>query len=258
MEVGAVAGMILAELLARPQRKIDSPAGILTFSSHSLTRRFPWIQTLSVILVYPDRFAQNQPRRETHDYALPGDCIIAAHGNPFEALELAEGLFDTGAEFVELLRREPASVLRVLSPGDSRGDAARGRRPHSCGDGPPDTRSTYTEAPGTPRRQRVVPRCTACRRRLGAFILRNRSDRLTRPWVEINARKRYTRLRRRMTDNSPSPAQKSPIEAGSGAEVTLLERSASWKPAQSPSLPTGPMPANTPPIVPVELATTEG
>ena len=72
-----------------------------------------------------DGFYQHQAARETHDRRVAGDCLFAAHGDTLEALELADGLLDTRSEFVDPLRKEPASLLGVLPPGNDRGDAAR-------------------------------------------------------------------------------------------------------------------------------------
>ena len=72
-----------------------------------------------------DGFHQYQGAGEADDCGIAGDGLFAAHGDTLEALELADSLLDTRPEFVESLRKEPTSLLGVLSPGDDRRDAAR-------------------------------------------------------------------------------------------------------------------------------------
>ena len=51
--------------------------------------------------------------------------FLAAHGDAFEPLKLADCLFDARPEFIEALRKEAPSLLGVFAARDNRCDAAR-------------------------------------------------------------------------------------------------------------------------------------
>ena len=58
--------------------------------------------------------------------------FLAAQRDPFEALELADGLLNAGAAFVESAREELGPDCDILSVRDNRTDAAPARRLAVC------------------------------------------------------------------------------------------------------------------------------
>jgi len=69
-----------------------------------------------------DGFGPYQPASKADDGCVADIGLVATKGDAFEALELADRLFDAGSEFVETLRKEAASVLGVLAAGNDRCD----------------------------------------------------------------------------------------------------------------------------------------
>ena len=67
-----------------------------------------------------DGFNQHQPACKTDDGGVADVGLFAAHGDAFEPLELADGLFDARPEFIETLGKEAASLLGVFTTRDHR------------------------------------------------------------------------------------------------------------------------------------------
>ena len=74
-----------------------------------------------------DGFNQHQPAGKTDEGRVADVGLLAAHGDPFESLELANGLFDARPEFIETLGKEAASLPGVFTTRDDRCDATRKR-----------------------------------------------------------------------------------------------------------------------------------
>jgi hypothetical protein len=79
-------------------------------------------------LLGPDGFDQDECASEGDECAVTVLGFITTHGNPLEALELAEGLFDAGAGFVQDFGKEGRLVLGVRAVRYHRSDAALARR----------------------------------------------------------------------------------------------------------------------------------
>ena len=71
-----------------------------------------------------DGFHQYHSAGKTDEGCVAGAGFVAAHGDAFEALELADGLFDAGPQTVEALWEEPASLPGIFATWDDRRDAA--------------------------------------------------------------------------------------------------------------------------------------
>lgn len=61
---------------------------------------------------------------ECHERRVVPRRLLAAQSDALEALELADGLLDSGTASIEGLGEEHGLVLRVLPEGDDRRDAA--------------------------------------------------------------------------------------------------------------------------------------
>ena len=79
-----------------------------------------------------DGFNQHQPACKTDDGGVADVGLFAAHGDALESLELADGLFDPRAEFIEALRKEAGSLLGVFTTRDHWCDATRPRGGAIC------------------------------------------------------------------------------------------------------------------------------
>ena len=87
---------------------------------------------LGIRLGRVDGFNQHQPACKTDDGGVADVGLFAAHGDAFEPLELADGLFDPRPEFVETLGKEAASLLGVFTTRDHRSDATHKRGDAIC------------------------------------------------------------------------------------------------------------------------------
>jgi len=85
-----------------------------------------------VVLGRVDGFNQHQPACKTDDGGVADVGLFAAHGDAFEPLELADGLFDARPEFIETLGKEAASLLGVSPTRDHGCDATRKRSDAIC------------------------------------------------------------------------------------------------------------------------------
>jgi hypothetical protein len=65
-----------------------------------------------------DGFDQGQSASEADESGVADECFVAAQGDTFEALELADGLFDARPEPVEALWEEAAPLLGILATGE--------------------------------------------------------------------------------------------------------------------------------------------
>jgi len=67
-----------------------------------------------------DGYDQHQPACKTDDGRVDDVGLLAAHGNWFEPLELADRLFDTCPQFMEALGKKAPSLLGVCAARDGR------------------------------------------------------------------------------------------------------------------------------------------
>jgi hypothetical protein len=71
-----------------------------------------------------DGFDQYHGAGKVDEGAIAGAGLVAAHGDTLEAFQLADGLFDAGAQLVERLGEETAPLLGVFATRDDWGYAA--------------------------------------------------------------------------------------------------------------------------------------
>ena len=71
-----------------------------------------------------DGFDQDHAASECHDGIIALVGFLAPQGDAFETLQLAHGLLDTGARFVERFGKERGSILGIGPAWDDREDAA--------------------------------------------------------------------------------------------------------------------------------------
>ena len=74
-----------------------------------------------------DGFNQHESACKTDERSVAGVGLLAAHGDAFVSLELADRLFDARPEFIQPLGEETTSLLGVLTTRNHRCDATRKR-----------------------------------------------------------------------------------------------------------------------------------
>src|SRR3984957_14091597 len=74
-----------------------------------------------------DGFNQHESACKTDERSVAGVGLLAAHGDAFVSLELADRLFDARPEFLQPLGEETTSLLGVLTTQNHRCDATRKR-----------------------------------------------------------------------------------------------------------------------------------
>jgi hypothetical protein len=81
----------------------------------------------SLYLGRVDGFNQHESACKTDERSVAGVGLLAAHGDAFVSLELADRLFDARPEFIQPLGEETTSLLGVLTTRNHRCDATRKR-----------------------------------------------------------------------------------------------------------------------------------